>query len=119
MTDLTGAGGLIPLIAWLLGGFILCSALFAMNLGHWYLNVHGLPIAHLKRAVKCVWRGFGAAAFVGCFGFWSTGKFFMAGEWMPCSHGSSRNSTDFFAESRVFFRIVFSRLFPCILPTGL
>lgn len=33
-----------------LSGFILCSALFAMNLGHWYLNVHGLPISHLKRA---------------------------------------------------------------------
>ena len=23
-----------------------------MNLGHWYLNVHGLPIAHLNRAVS-------------------------------------------------------------------
>ena len=36
----------------ILGGLILCASLFAMNLGHWYLNVHGLPIAHLKRAVN-------------------------------------------------------------------
>lgn len=43
-------GYLIPLSI-ILGGFILCSAIFAMNLGHWYLNVHGLPMAHLMRAV--------------------------------------------------------------------
>ncbi len=35
----------------LLAGFILCASLFAMNLGHWYLNVHGLPISHMKRSV--------------------------------------------------------------------
>ena len=34
----------------LIGGLIFCSVLFAMNLGHWYLNVHGLPIKHLKNA---------------------------------------------------------------------
>jgi len=33
-----------------LGGFILCASIFAMNLGHWYLNVKNLPIGHLKRA---------------------------------------------------------------------
>ena len=38
------------IFSWVLGGFIFCSSLFAMNLGHWYLNVHGLPMAHLKRA---------------------------------------------------------------------
>ena len=32
-----------------LGGFIFCSSLFAMNLGHWYLNAPGLPIEHLRR----------------------------------------------------------------------
>ncbi len=36
----------------LLSGFILCSSIFAMNLGHWYLNVHGLPISHLIRTVR-------------------------------------------------------------------
>ncbi|HLF17864.1 MAG TPA: hypothetical protein VI749_03105 [Candidatus Omnitrophota bacterium] len=35
-----------------LAGAIFCAALFAMNLGHWYLNVHGLPISHLRRAVQ-------------------------------------------------------------------
>ncbi len=38
-----------------LGGMIFCAALFAMNLGHWYLNVHGLPLNHLKRAVYVFW----------------------------------------------------------------
>ena len=38
------------MFASLWGGLILSSALYAMNLGHWYLNVHGLPLSHLKRA---------------------------------------------------------------------
>lgn len=37
-------------IASLLAGLILSAALYAMNLGHWYLNVHGLPLTHLKKA---------------------------------------------------------------------
>ena len=41
-------------LSWILGGLIFSSSLFAMNLGHWYLNVHGLPIAHLKRAAVCL-----------------------------------------------------------------
>ena len=50
-------GGWMPLtyaslLSWLLGGFILCSSLFAMNLGHWYLNVPGLPIKHLNRTTR-------------------------------------------------------------------
>ena len=35
----------------ILSGAILCSSLYAMNLGHWYLNVHGLPIKHLKNSI--------------------------------------------------------------------
>ncbi len=35
-----------------LAGLIFSAALFAMNLGHWYLNVHGLPIFHLKNSVR-------------------------------------------------------------------
>ena len=35
----------------ILGGLIFCAALYAMNLGHWYLNVHGLDIRHLKQSV--------------------------------------------------------------------
>lgn len=38
-----------------LSGLILCCALFAMNLGRWYLNVHGLPMFHLTRAVNIFW----------------------------------------------------------------
>lgn len=33
-----------------LAGLIVSAAFYAMNLGHWYLNVHGLPLVHLKRA---------------------------------------------------------------------
>ncbi len=33
-----------------LGGFILCSSVFSMNLGHTYLNVKNLPIDYLKKA---------------------------------------------------------------------
>lgn len=36
----------------ILGGIIFCSSLYAMNLGHWYLNVHGLPIHHLRWAMN-------------------------------------------------------------------
>ena len=36
----------------LLAGLILAAVFYAMNLGHWYLNVHGLPLSHLKRAVS-------------------------------------------------------------------
>ena len=39
----------------ILSGTIFCSALYAMNLGHWYLNVHGLPINHLRRAASVFW----------------------------------------------------------------
>ena len=35
----------------ILGGLIFCISVFSMNLGHWYLNVHGLPMKHLKKAV--------------------------------------------------------------------
>jgi len=38
-----------------LSGIIFCSSLFAMNLGHWYLNVHGLPINHLMRSICVFW----------------------------------------------------------------
>ncbi|MBL8014039.1 MAG: hypothetical protein JNN05_09350 [Candidatus Omnitrophica bacterium] len=38
------------IISCILGGLILACAFYAMNLGHWYLNVHGLPLGHLERA---------------------------------------------------------------------
>ena len=38
-------------VASILSGAIFCASLYAMNLGHWYLNVHGLPIKHLKNSI--------------------------------------------------------------------
>ncbi len=40
-------------IIWIsiLAGFIFSAALYAMNLGHWYLNVRGLPMKHLRWSV--------------------------------------------------------------------
>ena len=49
--ELLGPGAL-AIAAMILGGFVLCSVFFAMNLGHHYLNVHGLPISHLRRATN-------------------------------------------------------------------
>ena len=39
------------LIASILAGLILSAAFYAMNLGHFYLNVHGLKLHHLRNAV--------------------------------------------------------------------
>ena len=108
MTDLTGAAGWVPLLAWLLGGAIFCSALFAMNLGHWYLNVHGLPIAHLKRAVDA----FGLFLILRFFWntwFLATGKVFYGGGWMPLAR--------FIVKLDGFFlliALVFGLLFPLV-----
>jgi len=43
----------------ILGAAIFSAILYAMNLGHWYLNVHGLPLKHLKQSthVLCVLLG--------------------------------------------------------------
>lgn len=51
---LTGYG--LPAFAVsVLGGLIFSASLFAMNLGHWYLNVHGLPLKHLRNAMYVFW----------------------------------------------------------------
>lgn len=42
------------IISWALGGIIFCVAFYAMNLGHFYLNVHGLPIQHLMNTALCL-----------------------------------------------------------------
>lgn len=82
LVDLTGSGGMVSLIVWLLGGAIFCSALFAMNLGHWYLNVHGLPMTHLQRAVN-VFGFFLSLRLVWDIGVLVIGKVFYGGEWIP------------------------------------
>jgi len=39
----------------ILSAMIFCCAFYAMNLGHWYLNVHGLPMFHLTRSIYVFW----------------------------------------------------------------
>ena len=41
----------IPIAVSILSGLVVAAAFYAMNLGHFYLNVHGLNIKHLKIAV--------------------------------------------------------------------
>ena len=45
------APDLIRIFICLLSGLIVSGIFYAMNLGHFYLNVHGLKIGHLKNAV--------------------------------------------------------------------
>ena len=45
---------LISLLVLILGGLILSGSLFAMILGHWYLNVVNLPISLLRSATKSI-----------------------------------------------------------------
>ncbi|MCA9393089.1 MAG: hypothetical protein KC900_02695 [Candidatus Omnitrophica bacterium] len=49
------AGGLPGMLTMTLSGLIFSASLYAMNLGHWYLNVHGLPIKHLRHAANAFW----------------------------------------------------------------
>ena len=44
------ASGLAAICASILGGVVLSLSLFAMILGHWYLNVSGLSLSHLLSA---------------------------------------------------------------------
>ncbi len=48
-------GNSLALIATILGGMVLCLAIFAMILGHWYLNVSGLPIEYLRKTTYVFW----------------------------------------------------------------
>ncbi len=41
---------MIVFVISIVGGLIFCASLYTMNLGHWYLNVHGLPIKHLRHS---------------------------------------------------------------------
>jgi hypothetical protein len=44
------SGRAIEIVSCLIGGFVVSAIFYAMNLGHFYLNVHGLKIIHLKNA---------------------------------------------------------------------
>ena len=45
---------LISILVLILGGLILSGSLFAMILGHWYLNVVNLPISLLRSATRLI-----------------------------------------------------------------
>lgn len=68
-------------VAGVLGGLIFCAVLYAMNLGHWYLNVRGLPLKHLRRAVS-VAAFFLALRLVWDVYFLIQGKVLYAGRWI-------------------------------------
>ena len=50
-----------------LGGLVLCASLFTMILGHWYLNVHGLPIKYLERSTYAFWFLLGLRGLWNCY----------------------------------------------------
>lgn len=61
----------------ILAGLILSAVFYAMNLGHFYLNVHGLKLYHLKNAVmvfgtlvllRLLWNIYGIMAFKTMYG---------------------------------------------------
>jgi len=60
----------------ILSGLIFSSALYAMNLGHWYLNVHGLPIKHLRWAVNVFGVFLMLRLLVDIFGLFAFKKFY-------------------------------------------
>jgi hypothetical protein len=66
----------------ILSGAIFCSSLYAMNLGHWYLNVHGLPMSHLFRATYVFWTLVALRLALDIFQI-STGQIFYQGELTP------------------------------------
>ena len=88
-----------------LAGVVLCLAFYTMNLGHWYLNVHGLPMSHLKRAVYVFWF------FLILRAFWDAGallitRVFVRGEWIPLWQ-FVRHMDGFFLTIAFFFGTIF------------
>jgi len=91
-----------------LSGLIFCSALFAMNLGHWYLNVHGLPMKHLMRATYVFWFLLGVRMLWDIY-FLFTGKILYAGDMISL--------ISFMARIDGFFLVIglfFGTLFPIV-----
>jgi hypothetical protein len=75
--------------AGVLSGLIFCAALYAMNLGHWYLNVHGLPMTHLKRATAVFWSLLGVRALWDVY-FLLTGTVVYGGDEISLVHFMAR-----------------------------
>ena len=99
----------LPLIfIGILSGCILCSSAFTMNLGHWYLNVHGLDINHLLRATYVFW-GFVVLRFL--WDIWQiiTAKILYQGDWITLPQFMSHMDGFF-----LFIAFFFGTLFPLI-----
>ncbi len=101
-------GGIEQILVGLLAGCIFSSAFFTINLGHWYLNVKGLPILHLKRAVyvfcfflsvRIIWDGF----------LITTGKIMYRGEMIPFLKFTTGLNGGF-----IYVALFFGSLFPFI-----
>jgi len=56
-----------PFAPVVLGGIILCLSIFSLTLGHWYLNVSGLPISYLARVNNIFWIFLGVRVLVDVF----------------------------------------------------
>jgi len=99
-----------PEFIWIatLGGLIYCASLFAMNLGHWYLNVHGLPMKHLKNATLVFWILVALRAIWDIF-ILSTGTIFYNGETISLISFVASIDGIF-----IFIAIFFGTLFPLI-----
>lgn len=102
------ARSIVEILVCILSGLVVSAIFYAMNLGHFYLNVHGLKIDHLKKAVlafavllglRLVWNIF----------FLLAGKLMYAGE--ERSVLSFINSLDGFL---LWVAVFFGTLFPLI-----
>ena len=93
----------------LLGGFILCGALFSMILGHWYLNVVSLPISMLRSTVKFL------ILIVALRFIWDMGYIFM-GEVSTIRAGSLPVSMTQFLQTFDGFFLIFALFFGTLLP---
>ncbi len=93
-------------MAGLFSGLIVAGAFYAMNLGHFYLNVHGLKTHHLKKAVAAL-AGLLALRLAWNIYYLAVGKVMHAGEMKPV--WTWINSSDGFL---LWVAIFFGTIFP-------
>lgn len=101
------------IFSWLLGNLIFCASLYAMNLGHWYLNVHGLPMEHLKRAVTTLF-GLIFLRFIYNGIKLTFPKFIYDGEWITIL-GFLTKFDGFFLNIAMFFGTIFPLITLCFV----
>jgi len=92
----------------ILAGGIFCLAFFTMNLGHFYLNVHGLPMKHLKNATDIFWGLLIARAVIDIY-IVLTGKILYLGD--SISLGAFMMQLDGFL---LFIAVFFGTAFPIV-----